>query len=89
LQIKTDSQVVAGHIEKDYRARDLELLRYLLFLRDQEKHFEITQASIKTKQEAPKEIHIIQSEDWRAPIMAYLREHYEPNNEVDEVRMKH
>jgi hypothetical protein len=49
----------------------------------------MTQASIKTKQEAPKEIHIIQSEDWRAPIMAYLREHYEPDNEVDEVRMKH
>lgn len=31
LQIKTDSQVVAGHIEKDYRARDLEL-QILTFL---------------------------------------------------------
>jgi ribonuclease HI len=40
LVIKTDSQIVAGHIEKDYKARDLELARYLQFLRDQEKHFE-------------------------------------------------
>jgi ribonuclease HI len=40
LVIKTDSQIVAGHIEKDYKARDPELVRYLQFLRDQEKHFE-------------------------------------------------
>jgi hypothetical protein len=37
----------------------------------------LTQASIKIKQEAPREIHVIQSEDWRAQIMAYLRNHYE------------
>ena len=40
LIIKTDSQVVAGHIEKDYKARDLELAKYLQFLREQEKYFE-------------------------------------------------
>jgi ribonuclease HI len=40
LVIKTDSQIVAGHIKKDYKARDPELARYLQFLRDQEKHFE-------------------------------------------------
>jgi ribonuclease HI len=40
LVIKTDLQIVAGHIEKDYKARDPELARYLQFLRDQEKHFE-------------------------------------------------
>jgi ribonuclease HI len=40
LVIKTDSQIVAGHIEKDYKARDPELAKYLQFLRDQEKHFE-------------------------------------------------
>ena len=28
LIIKIDSQVVAGHIEKDYKARDLELVKY-------------------------------------------------------------
>lgn len=125
LRIKTDSQVVAGHIKKDYKARDTELAKYLQLLRDQEKHFEgftvksisrtdnidadeiakaaaqkanlpldvffqiLTQASIKTKQEAPREIHIIQSEYWRASIMAYLRGYYEPEKEVDEVRMQH
>ena len=40
LIIKIDSQVVAGHIEKDYKARDLELAKYLQFLRRQEKYFE-------------------------------------------------
>ena len=39
LIMKTDSQVVVGHIEKDYKARDLELVKYLQFLRDQEKYF--------------------------------------------------
>ena len=38
----------------------------------------LTQASIKTKQEVPREVHVIQSEDYRAPIMAYLGKHYEP-----------
>ena len=49
----------------------------------------LTHASIKAKQEVPREVHIIQSENWRAPIMAYLRGHYEPEDEVNEVRMKH
>jgi ribonuclease HI len=40
LVIKIDSQIIAGHIEKDYKARDPKLARYLQFLRDQEKHFE-------------------------------------------------
>ena len=31
LIIKTDSQVMAGHIEKYYKARDLELAKYLHF----------------------------------------------------------
>ena len=119
LIIKIDSQVVAGHIEKDYKARDLELAKYLQFLREQEKYFEgftvknisrtdnsdadeiakvvaqntslpqdiffqvLTHASIKAKQEVPREVHIIQSEDWRAPIMAYLRGHYKPEDEVN------
>ena len=125
LIIKTDSQVMAGHIEKDYKARDLELAKYLQFLREQEKYFKgftiknisrtnnsdadeiakaaaqntslpqdvffqvLTHASIKAKQEVPREVYIIQSEDWRAPIMAYLRGHYEPEDEVNKVRMKH
>jgi hypothetical protein len=39
--------------------------------------------------EAPREVRIIQSEDRRAPIMVYLHGHYEPEDEVNEVRMKH
>ena len=121
LIIKTNSQVVVGHIKKDYKARDPELAKYLQFLREQEKYFEgfkvknisrtdnseadeiakaaaqntslpqdvffqvLTHASIKAKQE----VHIVQSEDWRAPIMAYLHRHYEPEDEINEVRMKH
>jgi hypothetical protein len=116
---------VAGHIEKDYKARNQELAKYLQFLIEQEKYFEgftiksisrtensdadkiakavvqntslpqhvsfqvLTQASINTKQEVPREVHIIQNEDWRAPIMAYIRGHYKPEDEVNEVRMKH
>jgi hypothetical protein len=34
LIIKIDSQIVAGHIEKDHKARDPELAKYLQFLRD-------------------------------------------------------
>jgi hypothetical protein len=40
LIIKIDSHVIIGHIEKDYKARDRELAKYLQFLRDQEKYFE-------------------------------------------------
>ena len=125
LIIKTYSQVVAGHIEKGYKAREPELAKYLQFLREQEKYFEdftvknisttdnseadkiakataqntslsqdvffqvLTHASIKAKQELLREVHIIQSEDWRAPIMEYLHGHYEPEDQVNEVRMKH
>ena len=125
LIIKTDSQVVAGDIKKDYKARDPELAKCLQFLREQKKYFEgftirnisrtdnsdtdeiakaaaqntslpqdvffqvLTQASITTKQEVPREVHVIQSEDWRTPIMAYLHGHYEPEDKVNEVIMKH
>ena len=41
------------------------------------------------QQEVPREINVIQSKDWRAPIMTYLCGHYEPEHEVNEVRMKH
>jgi hypothetical protein len=48
----------------------------------------LKQASIKAIQDTPREVNIIQSEDWRAPIMAYLRGHYEPKNEVNDIRIK-
>jgi ribonuclease HI len=37
-------------------------------------------ASIKTVPPEPRVINIIEGEDWRAPIMAYLRHYYEPNS---------
>jgi hypothetical protein len=33
-------------------------------------------------------INIIQGEDWRAPIMAYLRCHYEPDSGAELIRMQ-
>jgi hypothetical protein len=33
--------------------------------------------------------HIIEGEDWRAPIMAYLRNYYELDNRIEQIRMKH
>jgi hypothetical protein len=33
-------------------------------------------------------INIIQGEDWRAPIMAYLRHHYEPDSEAELIRIQ-
>jgi hypothetical protein len=39
---------VVGHIEKDYKAKNPELARYLQFLREQEKYFEgFTQKHLK------------------------------------------
>jgi ribonuclease HI len=61
LIIKIDSQIVAGHIKKDYKARDPELARYLQFLKDQEKHIECF--TVKATQVTSIEVHIIQSED--------------------------
>jgi hypothetical protein len=33
-------------------------------------------------------INIIQGEDWRAPIMAYLCHHYEPDIKTELIRMQ-
>jgi ribonuclease HI len=37
-------------------------------------------ALVKTIPPEPRVINIIKGEDWRAPIMAYLRHYYEPDN---------
>jgi hypothetical protein len=37
-------------------------------------------ASIKTALPEARVINIIKGEDWRAPIMAYLRPYYEPDS---------
>jgi ribonuclease HI len=46
---------------------------------------EIATSLIQQKKE--KQINAIFSEDWRSPIMAYLRRHFEPTDETDEKRI--
>jgi hypothetical protein len=33
-------------------------------------------------------VNIIEGEDWRAPIMAYLHHHYESENNIELLRMQ-
>jgi hypothetical protein len=33
-------------------------------------------------------VHVVQGEDWRTPILAYLRHHYEPDNSTELIRMQ-
>jgi hypothetical protein len=37
----------------------------------------------------PKIVNVVETHDWRAEIMAYLRGHYEPQDELEEKRLKH
>jgi hypothetical protein len=48
----------------------------------------IEEPFIKTVKLEPRMINIIQGEDWRAPIMAYLRHHYEPDSGAKLIRMQ-
>jgi hypothetical protein len=48
----------------------------------------IEDASIKTVEPEPRLINAIEGEDWRAPIMAYLRHYYEPDNTTELIRMQ-
>jgi hypothetical protein len=40
----------------------------------------IEDPSIKTIEPEPIMVNVVQGEDWQAPIMAYLRHHYEPDS---------
>ena len=40
LTVKTDSQVVTGQVEKEYTAREPELIKYLSVVRNLERRFE-------------------------------------------------
>jgi ribonuclease HI len=40
------------------------------------------------KEPKPKIMNIVETHDWRAEIMAYLRGHYEPRDELEEQRLK-
>jgi hypothetical protein len=48
----------------------------------------ISDASIKIVKSEPKMINLIQGEDWRAPIMAYLHHYYEPDSTIEHTRMQ-
>jgi hypothetical protein len=40
------------------------------------------------KESKPKIVKVVETPDWRAEIMAYLRGHYEPHDELQEKRLK-
>jgi hypothetical protein len=40
------------------------------------------------KEEKPKIVNVVETPDWRAGIMAYLRGDYEPQDELEEMRLK-
>jgi hypothetical protein len=44
--------------------------------------------SVKAVEPRSRMVNIIQGEDWRAPIMAYLHHHYEPDNSIELIRMQ-
>jgi hypothetical protein len=49
--------------------------------------FEIIKES-SIKETKPKIVNIVETPNWRAEIMAYLRGHYEPQDELEEKRLK-
>jgi hypothetical protein len=44
--------------------------------------------SVKTNEPKPRMINVMQGEDWRAPIMAYLHHHYKPDSTTELTRMQ-
>jgi hypothetical protein len=48
----------------------------------------IEDASLKIVELEPRLINAIEGEDWRAPIMAYLRHYYESDNNTELIRMQ-
>jgi hypothetical protein len=51
-------------------------------------HQVLEDASVKTVLPEPRLNNIIKEEDWRAPIMAYLRHYYEPDSTTEKIRMQ-
>jgi hypothetical protein len=120
--IKTDSKVIQEHIEKESKARNLVLVKYLEKVREVERYFKgcsvhhiprndnneadnlakaaaqnlamppdvffeiIREPSIKDPK--PKTMNIVETHNWRAEIMAYLRGHYEPQDELKEKMLR-
>jgi hypothetical protein len=48
----------------------------------------IEDLSVKTVEPKPRMVNIIQGEEWRASITAYLRNHYEPDSRAEMIRIQ-
>jgi ribonuclease HI len=48
----------------------------------------IEDPSVKTVEPEPRMINVVWGENWRAPIMAYLHSHYEPDSSAELIRMQ-
>jgi hypothetical protein len=48
----------------------------------------IEDSSVKIVEPEKRMVNIVQGEDWWAPIMAYLRHHYEPDSSIDLTKMQ-
>jgi hypothetical protein len=123
--IRTDSKVIQEHIEKESKARNHVLMKYLEKVREMERHFKgysvqhiprddnneadkLAKAVARNqelppdvffeiireprepsiKESKPKTVNVVETPDWRAEIMTYLRGHYEPQDELEEKRLK-
>jgi hypothetical protein len=100
--LRTDSKVVAGQIENECIAKEPTLEKYQALVRRMENHFKgFTVEYIKQTKNTeanelakaatllgPRVINIIEGEDWRAPIIAYLYHYYEPDSKNEQIRMQ-
>ncbi|XP_072147936.1 uncharacterized protein [Setaria viridis] len=120
--VKIDSKVIKEHIEKDSKAKEPKLVKYLTVVRTMEKHFtgftvkhisraendqvdKLAKAAAQnepippntlyeviktpsTKEPTLKYANVTQHFNWRAKIMAYMRGHFEPCDEVELTRLK-
>jgi ribonuclease HI len=123
LFLRSDSELIGGHINKSNRALKPNLVKYLVAVRGMEKYFlrftvcyfprtqnkiadelakavaqgnplppdvffeTLTHGSINCAEEPTKFVTAITSEDWREAVMAYLRGHFVPEDEKEEMRM--
>jgi hypothetical protein len=123
LVILTDSELIAGHIGKTYKAKKPDMMKYLQAMRSMEKFFlgitvksfprhynkeadaiamatalleplppdvfyeTTTMRSAACEATPSKFVNTIQSEDWRAPIVAAVRGYYEAEDRVIDKRV--
>jgi hypothetical protein len=123
LVILMDSELVASHIGKTYKAKKPDMMKYLQAVRSMEKFFigitvrsfprhynkeadaiakatalleplppdvfyeTTTMRSAADEATPPKFVNTIQSEDWRAPIVAAVRGYYEAEDGVADKRV--